>query len=168
MDIENLGQFIKKTLKYYDEQNLKYKDYLNSDNVKFDTIEDKITLKTSSNKDAIHEDYEVLGYFDNQTNVWIWGWVLSDLNLETTKICKELLNYGLKLEPSTNIYEHYFIKTILVNSRILIEDFTQLEVNLSIYAYLMRDKYKFIYPRKRYIDSTNKDKYIVIYYVIKK
>lgn len=167
MDIENLGQFIKKALNYYDEQKLKYYDIIKSDDIKFSEEQNEITINFKSNERPLYGEYEVLGYFDNQTRVWIWGWVLTNLNLESTRICKDLLNYGLKLEPSSNIYEHYFIKTLLVNSRILIEDSTQLDINLAIYSYLMRDRYNFIYPRKRYMESNNKDKYIIIYYLIK-
>lgn len=164
MDIENLQHFIKKSLQYYDDQKLKYIDFINNDDIIVNTSMEDITIKI---KNKIYNGtYEILGYFDNNTKIWIWGWGLINLDLDKTKICRDLLNYGLKLEPLNNLYEHHFIKSLLVNSRILIEDSIQLDINLSIYAYLTRDKYIFIYPHKIY---TNKDKndYIMVYYLIK-
>ena len=74
----------------------------------------------------------MLGYFDNQNHIWIWGWLLNDLNFNTTKICRGLLDYGLKLEPKSNATEHFFIKSLLVNSRVQVDEDAQLDINLAI------------------------------------
>ena len=100
------------------------------------------------------------------TGIWIWGWVLSYLNHKDISLCKFLLEYGLKLEPETTTQEHLMIKGILVNSRIKIDEIVQLDINLAIYAYLLRDKIKFIYPSKIFTDQTN-TKYVTFYYLIK-
>ena len=108
-------------------------------------------------------EYEFLGYFDNQNHIWIWSWVFPRSNMKETKISRELLEYGLKLEPESNTHDHFMIKSLLVNSRIQIEESIQLEINLAIYTSLLRDKIKFIFP---YIIQLDKS-FITIYYVIK-
>lgn len=163
-NIYPLSQLIKSSFKYYDEQNSKYINLINTQNIKFDN---DLNYKSLIFNDHEEYDYELLGYFDNQTNIWIWAWVLPDLNYDKTILCRELLNYGLKLEPSTNSTEHFIIKSLLVNSRILLEEYVQLESYLAIISYIIKDKILFIYPRKRYIDEGNHN-FITVYYLIKK
>jgi len=163
MEIESLSQ-IKKILDYYDNQKKKYLELIINDNVKFDLINNEIFF-IFEDEEIITHDFELLGYFDNQNSIWIWGWLLNESS-EKIKICKGLLDYGLKLEPKTNSNEHFLIKGLLVNSRISVEEDSQLDVNLAIYSYLARDKIKFIYPRRRYIDEENK-KFVTFYYFIK-
>ncbi len=76
------------------------------------------------------------------------------------------MDYGLKLELQNNLLEHSYIKSILVNSRIKIEEDIQLETNLAIYSYLLKNKIKFIYPLKVYLNNDKKE-YITFYYFIK-
>ena len=166
MEIESLSQFIKKALEHYDNQKMKYRHLINIQDVRFNETTDEISFYTN-NPDKPHiSNFEMLGYFDNQTHIWIWGWLLGELDVKRTKICRELLNYGLKIEAGSNSLEHFFIKSLLVNSRIAISEENQLDVNLAIYSYLSRDKYSFIYPRKRFIDD-KKTLWVTFYYVIK-
>jgi len=165
MDNDSLNQFIKKALQHYDNQNLINKEILDipDSQVKFSIETNTITFKFDEKEKTF--DFEMLGYFDNQSHVWIWAWLLTDLNSEQTKMSRELLNYGLKLESTSNSIEHFFIKSLLVNSRISVEEDTQLDTNLAICSYIIKNKIKFIYPRKRYIDKSNN--YVTFYYLIK-
>jgi hypothetical protein len=54
---------------------------------------------------------------------------------------------------------------MLVNSRIQIEEETQLDINLAIYNYLLKERIKFIYPYKRYLDK-ERQKYVTYYFLI--
>ena len=164
MEIESLNQFIKRALEYYDNQKLKYYDFIKNQDVTFNINENKINFHFDD--DSISKEFQILGYFDNQNNIWLWGWLLNDLSFNTTKTCRFLLEYGLKLEPSSNTSEHFFIKSLLVNSRIQVDEDSQLDINLAIYSYLAKDKISFIYPRKRYVDDSN-SKYVTFYYLIK-
>lgn len=165
MDNDSLNQFIKKALQHYDNQNLTNKEILDvqDSQVKFSLETNTIIFKLDEKEKTF--DFEMLGYFDNQSHVWIWAWLLTDLNSEQTKMSRELLNYGLKLESTSNSIEHFFIKSLLVNSRISIEEDIQLDTNLAICSYIIKNKIKFIYPRKRYIDKSNN--YVTFYYLIK-
>jgi hypothetical protein len=165
MDNDSLNQFIKKALEHYDNQILTNIEilYTPDSNVKIN-LENKSIIFNLDDKEKTF-DFEILGYFDNQSNIWIWAWLLTNLNSDETKITRELLDYGLKLEPMSNSVEHFFIKSILVNSRISIEEYIQLEANLAIFSYIIKNKIKFIYPRKRYLE--NSKKYVTFYYLIK-
>lgn len=164
MDIESLSQTIKKSLENFDNQNLKYIDYIKNENFKIDEHTDDITFNFNDYSKTLQ--YEILGYFDNQSNIWIWGWLLGDLESQFTKASRELLEYGLKLEPKSNSYDHFMIKALLVNSRIHIEESIQLDINIAIYSSLMRNKIKFIFPRIRYLDES-KTKFVTFYYLVK-
>jgi hypothetical protein len=165
METNNINQFIKKSLEYYDNQQLKYKNLIVSENVEFSKTSNEITFINKKDEERINADIELLGYFDHQNKIWIWSWLLSDLQSSLTKTARELLNYGLKLEPNNNTEEHIFIKSLLVNSRITIEEKVQLDINLGIYSYLSRDKYQFIYPHNKYDKNNIAYTY---YYLIKK
>jgi hypothetical protein len=164
MEFESLSETVKKALEHYDNQNWNNKKMVDNQDVKFDELNSTITFFINDTSKIYN--YELLGYYDNQNGVWIWGWVLSDFNYKDTPQCKYLLDYGLKLEPKSATIEQTMIKGILVNSRIKIEEQTQLDVNLALYSYLIKDRIKFIYGRKRYIDKTL-DSYVTFYYLIK-
>jgi hypothetical protein len=102
MEIESLNQFIKRALEYYDNQKLKYYDFIKNQDVTFNINENKINFHFDD--DSISKEFQILGYFDNQNNIWLWGWLLNDLSFNTTKTCRFLLEYGLKLEPSSKVY----------------------------------------------------------------
>jgi len=162
METDSLNQMIKKAYDYYDNMTISHYELIKSNDVTIVERNNEITFNI--NKKTYN--YEILGYFDNINLIWIWSWLLPQFNSNLTKIARELLNYGLKLEPESNVTEHLFIKSLLVNSRISIEDSIQLDTNLAIYTYLSPNKFKFIYPRKIYTDE-NKKNYITLFYLIK-
>jgi hypothetical protein len=163
MNVESLSQTIKLALEKYDNICVNYHDYIINNNVFIET-KDKIIFNFDNRKETF--DYELLGYFDNQNLIWIYSWVLPNIDLETTKISRELLEYGLKLEPDSNTDEHFMIKSLLLNSRIQIDEVIQLEINLALYTSLLRDKIKFIYPYNISLDELNKN-FLTFYYLIK-
>lgn len=159
MDFNNLNDIIIQSLEEYDNNLLKYREYYEQD-VKFnhDTNEIKFIDKN------YEYNFEILGIFDNNNNIWIWGWVIY-INNDLIKIAKDLLNYGLKLEPGIHSsVEYSFIKSLLVNSRILVETDIELNINLGIIYNLIKNKLLFLYPYKYYLDN---DKYITYYYIVK-
>lgn len=164
MEFNYLSETVKKALGHFDNQNWNYRKLISNQSVNFDEINSSITFNFDESNETYN--YELLGYYDNQNGIWIWGWVLADFNYKDTPQCKHLLDYGLKLEPKSATIEQSMIKGILVNSRIKIEEQVQLEVNLAIYSYLIKDRIKFIYGRKRYTDITS-DKYVTFFYLIK-
>jgi len=162
METDSLNQMIKKAFDYYDNITIENYNLIKSNDIQLNERINEITFNITKKT----YNYEILGYFDNINMIWIWSWLLPQYNSSETKISRDLLNYGLKLEPESNVTEHIFIKSLLVNSRISIEDVFQLDTNLAIYSYLSPNKFKFIYPYKIYTDDNKKD-YITLYYLIK-
>jgi hypothetical protein len=161
-----LTSIVDKALNYYDEQNNKYKKYTTM-KVSVNRHDNIITFIDGT--ETYDFQYEVLGVFDNSTNIWIWAWMFPDFVYAETNIVRMLLNYGLKITPtliSGLTDERLYLKTQLINSRFLLNDFFQLELHLAISSYLAKDNFKFIYGKKTYL---NKDKTtsITIYYLIK-
>jgi len=168
--INNFNNFIKDIIDYNDNINLKYFKYINYkyyvDNNY--NIEDHIGINNNDNTNSSiifyinnekkYSDFEILGIYDNINNIWIWGWVLPAINNKYIINSKYLLEYGLKIDIN-NIPELLFIKTLLTNSRILIGSSIELEINMAIVLYLLKNKILFIYKYK--------NKNITSYYLIK-
>ena len=152
-----LAEFIKQSMNHYDTQMMKWYKLIHTTDVIISF--DKITF----NQDDF--DYELLGYYDNQNKIFIWGWVLPEFDHKKLILAKEILYYGVNLEVGEDSIEHSILKSVLVNSRIQLEDYIELNCYLSMVSYIIKDKISFIYPHKRYINP-NKDS-ITVYYLIK-
>ena len=161
----NIKEFFNKALKYYDNQQLEYYTYINNSDYNIIETNNTITILPINNiKSIITYNYEILGILDNQTHVWIWSWLVPDFDENIVKLTKELLFYGLKLEPRSNTDIHSYLKIQFLNSRILIENDIELDTHLSIISYLMKDKILFILPIL--LNKKNKNNQ-TIYYLIK-
>jgi len=164
MSIE-ISDLIKKSFSYYDKQNQKYKGFIDSDDIELDKERSIIFFK----KFKTSFSYEALGVFDNSTNIWIWAWLMPFFERSKKKISEDLLYYGLKLEPKlggvNNDPVEFYLKTQLVNSRFLLEDSIQLEIHLALSCYLSKNRFKFLYPYKIYLDKEKK-RYLTDYFLI--
>jgi hypothetical protein len=163
MDFSDL---IKKSLEYYDSQNDKNKKYIENTKIIFSGEDNQISLIDKDENILLDCNYEILGLFDNQTNVWLWAWLLPFLNSNDTIISRKLLDYALKLEPQSNSYDHYYIKSQLLNSRITIEDSIELDIHLALSSYLIKDLFSFIKPLRINLNK-EQTKFNTIYYLIK-
>jgi hypothetical protein len=163
----NVSELIKKSLLYYDNKNLKYEEYLVNVIAQVNETSNSIIIKDLDDSVIkLESEYEILGIFDNQTNVWCWAWLVPYLSYNETIISRKLMEYALKLDPNTNTKDHYYIKSQLLNSRIAIENSFELEIHLALSSYLIKDLFKFIFPSKFHLNS-NKTKFITIFYLIK-
>jgi hypothetical protein len=161
MDITNL---ILKSLEYYDNINKKYAIYLEKTSLLI--FNDKVYIKDINYNDILISDFEILGIFDEKEQIFIWSWLLPYLKAENIYITQDLIKYALNLESDTNVNEHFFIKSLLLNSRQLIESSFNLELLLSIVSYLSKNKFSFIYPYVQYLNE-EKTKKIIVFYLIK-
>ncbi len=165
MNLElDLSLLIDKALNYYDKHNIEYNKYINTENVVIERETNSITF--SDTKDKFK--YEFLGIFDNNTNIWMWAWLVPEFMYNETNIVRKLLNYGLKISPTpTNKLnnEKLYLKTQMVNGRFLLNDDFQLDLHLAISSYLAKDNIKFIYYKKKYLNK-EKTKFITVYYLI--
>lgn len=156
MEIPDL---IKKSLDYFDKQNNKFDKYLGGEIL---LKEKKIFNKTDKSFNNIN--FEVLGIFHHSSKVFFWGWVLPYLSINETKISRQLLNYGLNLDPQSNNTEHFYLKSLFVNSRIYIENDFDLDLIQSISSYLLKDKFNFIYSG---VIKSKGDTLITTFYLVK-
>ncbi len=148
MDID-LSILIDKALNYYDNHNIEYEKYINSENILLERDTNIIKFPDIDNKDF---KYEFLGIFDNTTNIWMWAWLVPEFNYNETNIVRKLLNYGLKISPTPMnrlSNEQLYLKTQMVNGRFLLYDEFQLDLHLAISSYLAKDNIKFIYYKKK-------------------
>ena len=162
MDFSDL---IKKSLEYYDNQNFKNKKYIENTIIEA-RANDKLIIFDKKYNILLESEYEILGLFDNQTNVWLWAWLLPFLNSSETIISRKLLDYALKLEPQSNSNDHFYIKSQLLNSRITIENEIELDIHLALSSYLIKDLFLFIKPLQMFLNKEH-TKYITFYYLIK-
>ena len=174
--LENL---IMKALDYYDQQNSENKKYISDDtDITFQRskefshdsdqvgdYEPKIYFQNKKQNMIENYLYEILGIFDNKTNIWVWSWVFPLIDNRLNQECKNLLKYGLNINiKNVESMDSYFIKTQLTNSRIYFKDKFQLDILIAVCSYLLGSKIKFI---KEYKRKLNDDHYITYYYLLK-
>ena len=153
--LDNLKKFIKVILDILDKSKSKYKDYINNKNVYLDYSLKLITFK--KNEEIIYsKNFSILGIFDQSTKVWLWSWVMSSLSINDTKEARQILNYGLMLDPLNNTHIHYYIKSHLVNSRIFFENDILFDIHLGLSIYISKAQFIF------YIQANN----IIYYYLV--
>jgi hypothetical protein len=165
MDLD-LISLIDKALNYYDQHNIEYEKYIKTDNIQLER--EKNIIKFPDINTSNEFKYEFLGIFDNTTNIWMWAWLVPEFMFNETNIVRKLLNYGLKISPTSTIKlnnEKLYLKTQMVNGRFLLYDNFQLDLHLAISSYLAKDNIKFIYYKKKYLNK-EKTKFITVYYLI--
>lgn len=153
---------IKKSLDYFDNQNHKFNKYLGKD---FEILLKENKIRNKNNQTFTNINFEVLGIFHHSSKVFIWGWVVPYLSIDKTKISRELLNYGLNLDPRSNNIDQFYLKSLFNNSRIYIENDFDLDLIQAISSYLLKNKIDFI--RKGNLKLSDDDNLITIFYLIK-
>lgn len=160
---EDFTLLVKKSLFNYDNQNEKYKKYIENKNYTSDI--DKSILTFENGKKF---KYNIAGVFDSMNQVWMWGWMIPDYRVTEIEYVKKLLDYGIKINPDILkeqlTVDKLYLKSVLVNSRFLINDKSQIDIILAISCYLLKDNFDFVYPVKKYLNKTN---YIEIFYLLK-
>jgi len=164
MDDESndIKDFIKTKLDNYDKSNKKYYDLINNDDIKIDYKDSHIYIKFFENKKTVYEGKTtILGTMDLESKVWLWSWVTPNFTIEETKDARDILNYGLALEPNSNSTIHFYIKSHFVNSRIFFNTDITLDIHLALSLYITK-RGKFIYPRHKNISG----KKVIVYYLV--
>lgn len=157
----DLKTFIKDRLDFLDKSNAKYENLINNSNVEFTPTDNDVFIKFKGESEYKAKT-SLLGAFDSNTNLWLWAWAIPTFSFDEIKDSKEILEYGLMLEPNTNSKIHYYIKPHLVNSRLYFESNIFLDIHLSLSLYISK-KAKFIYPR---IKEKINGKPIIVYYLV--
>ena len=154
-----LSDFIVKSLEYYDNQNNKNNNYFKQGYFNIDNETSEITFISKNKMSTSSNKYQVLGMFDIETRIWLWSWVLPNLNISQTELATNLLLYGLKIDSSIDTDLFIYLKTQLLNSKLLIENNIALDIHLSMISYLLKEKILFIF-------SNIRDNKITYYFII--
>ena len=143
----NCKNLIKNAYKYYDEKTELYeniKDATYVENI-FDSDLKESKIKFYINKKLILEaNYETLGTYYSEDNLFIWAWANINNKKNMTYISKDILKYGLDIildDSSDNTDEfnlNSFLKTLLINSRININNQVELDIITYISFYLSK------------------------------
>jgi hypothetical protein len=107
-----------------------------------------------TNEKILETEVEILGVFYDKFDIWTWAWSQTGLLNSENYLSKEILIYALKLGK-----EMSYLKSILTTSRGVIKDKTQVDINLALGAYIIKQPY--LYPYE-YIIKDHKLTYYVI------
>ena len=161
----DIKDFIRNRLDNLDNSNEKYNHLIKNENIKIEKKEDNFFYINffDNDKKIIYENKcSIIGTLDLNTSTWLWAWVSSYFTIEETKDAREILNYGLELDPNSNSNIHFYIKSHFVNSRIYFDSDITFDIHLALSFYITK-KAKFIYPRTRKgLDGTN----LIVYYLV--
>ena len=162
-DNNDIKSFIKDKLDILDKSKSKYKEYINIKDIKLITdSEDKKIIFKKNGEEVYTGKFSYLGLFDLKSRLWIWAWCYPAISYNNTLESRQILNYGLMLEPSTNSLIHYYIKSHLINSRLFFENDIFLDIHLGLSLYILK-KSKFIYQKHINIGDSEIILYLIVY-----
>jgi len=171
--LSDIPYIITKSLYTYDLYNIIIK--LIKENTKVNIITSKINMKRDIFQfdvgGKIHEsEVEILGVYYkkmgaeqkndwklNTFGIWIWGWGHTHLAHQQTFNSRELLQYGINMDP---LGPYNYIKQLLITSRGMINDPIQIDIIIAIAIFLRKRKY--VYS----IEQVHNDHTIITYYLI--
>lgn len=160
----HISSIVTDALEYYDNNNDKYKSL--KEKSKFVKIEhgqntndmeyNIIYFYDEEKNEIFRSRYEVIGMLSNESKVWTWGWAIPHLKKNSVKTSKDILLYGIDLNPN----EDTILKTELITSRFRVANDVQLDIHISLSSYLSKNPLIFEYspnekdwtPESEYVD----------------
>jgi hypothetical protein len=133
-----IDPIIKTSLEYYDENQIKI-------NKIFSKIKYIIIVNNKNFPNDIHfldkdknlilkSKYETIGFYIPKTKNWKWAWAISRLSNNLTTQSKKLLSYALDLD------KNYLVKSLLINSNVIMKNDIQLDIYLALFSYKCKKK----------------------------
>jgi hypothetical protein len=133
---------ISNALNYYDTNNDKYAKffakvkYFSIDTSKDDLTMSKITFYDKDTIPLVTSTFGAIGVLDHATRTWMWAWAITaEIPKNDVKLIKKLMQYGMDLDPTI---ENELMKTELITSRFRVVNLIQLDIHISIAAYLSK------------------------------
>jgi hypothetical protein len=157
MTVQNI---ISQALENYDKTRPTIKYLLNETFLKIDksNSNQRIIFNFYDNKTKkllLESEVEIIAIYYDKLHVWSWAWSHPGLMNSENFLSKEILLYSLKLED-----DMAYIKNLLCSSRGIINDITQIDINLAIGSDIIKKHY--IYPLIHNIDNSN----LIYYYIL--
>lgn len=155
---------IKNSLEYYDKYQLEIQKILsNTEYIKiyYNTeINDEYEFYDSNHQIIFKSRIETLSMFIPSNNTWKWSWSVPFAQYKNTLISREILKYAFTLNSENDL----FLKSALINSKIIIKNDYQLDTYLAISSLLSKKPFIFkIYLAPIDINDETKKQYNDVY-----
>ena len=164
----NCKNLMKNAYRYYDEKYELYKNIKSATSVSEDKYESDLkeaNIKFYVNKKIILEaNYEIMGRYYSKDRIFIWEWANVDSDKNMTYISKSILKYGLDIvinnssDNSNEMNLNSFLKMLLINSRIFINNDVELKILTYISLYLSKKDYFTVFT-----DPKNPESFIYMF-----
>lgn len=101
-------------------------------------------------------EYNVIGRYDDSTNIWEWGWLSENVKNKVYFINQLIINYAININE---FQDYLLLKNILMNSKIQISNKLNIDIILAItLKFLSSNNFKYIHS----IKDGNIHKYYII------
>lgn len=97
-----------------------------------------LEITINDNPNIYKIPYQIIGYYNENSNIWQWGWAYDYSRDIDIKICLKLLNYGLSLNIRRDDME---LKTKIITSQFKILNDIELKILVSTICYLTHNVY---------------------------
>ena len=171
---------IKNSLEYYDSfqpqiqkilDKIEYIKVINGINVN-----DEYIFYDSNDKEFFKSRIEVLGMFVPQDNSWKWSWAVPFAKYQNTLISRKILEYAFTLNSVSDLH----LKSILINSKLIITNKYQIDIYLALASMLSKKPFilkLYLYPPdegadtdiiyyKRILNNSDRKKFISVYVLV--
>ena len=119
-----------------------------------------IGLYDKNDKLLYKAKYELIGLFNHQHDLWVWGWAVPNARKNLTYSSRQVLQYGLDID-----YTKDHLKTELITSRLEISSPIQIDINLAVASMLVKTPFIYkltINPSLAQITDDNSDRIVNI------
>lgn len=128
-------------------------EYIASDS---DLVRGRLVFRDkSTNSIVLETEFEYMGSHYEGYNVFIWSWAQAHLTRPYIYLTRKALEYALDLEPDKN-----YIRSTLSLSRGSVSHHIQVDINVALCAYLIKQSY--IYPIVTVINNSTLIKYAIL------
>jgi hypothetical protein len=142
-----------------------------------DNVNDEYIFYDSDDKIILKSKIETLSIYIPQNKTWKWSWSVPFAKYKNTLISREILNYAFTLDTNNDL----FLKSTLINSKIIIKNDYQLDIYLALSASLSKipfilriylipnennNKLQNIYEFKKILKIPDKKNYISVFLLI--
>ena len=138
-----MEELIPDILAKYDESIKKYSKIISHPNKKYlinDVSEKTDGIVRFEGKETFDLDVYFLGSYNVKENIWIWNWC-HPLEQKNLQLGHTLINYALSFDKNKLIREDFqFIRSILVNSRIKVEQDYNFDILMGLIMYITHVK----------------------------
>jgi len=136
--MEDISRVVENALEYMDDNTIKNYDKLQT--FRYYNIYDdgKIFFFNTEKKLIYKSSYEVIGKYVPSQNIWIWGWAAAELDKNTIRNSRKVLNYALDLDN-----KNISMKTALITSRHQITSLVQIDMDVALTTFLSKQNFVF-------------------------